>query len=228
MPVGNPAFVKAHPDWLRVRTNGKPDPTPNFANVTYQSDVRLSSRLLARPVAGLAGAKPTLERQALVDAMDTARDWSWVPAYTDPCREDRFFADWAGPAGERGFTLDPKTFAHTGTMAFHFGTRKVGDPQFRGTGRKALLLDHLAAHTPDRVTVRLSHRLPGQGPTEFTAVLPDATGEGAWRTWRMEAGQFRGGGGEPLPGWDRVERFVLDGTSPANRPPVFKRLRWAD
>jgi hypothetical protein len=33
VPVGNPAFVKAHPDWLRVRPNGKPDPTPNFANI---------------------------------------------------------------------------------------------------------------------------------------------------------------------------------------------------
>jgi len=33
VPVGNPTFVKAHPDWLRVRPNGKPDPTPNFANI---------------------------------------------------------------------------------------------------------------------------------------------------------------------------------------------------
>ena len=160
--------------------------------------------------------------------MDRARDWNWVPAYTDPCRTDRFFADWAGPDGEHGFTLDPKTFNRAGTIAFYFGTRKMSDPQFRGTGRKALLLDHLAAHTPDKATVRLSHRLPGQNPAEFTAILPAAAGEGAWRTWRMEPGQFRDGSGKLLPGWDRVERFVLDGTSPANRPPVFKRLRWAD
>jgi hypothetical protein len=33
VPVGNPVFVKAHPDWLRVRPNGKADPTPNFANI---------------------------------------------------------------------------------------------------------------------------------------------------------------------------------------------------
>ncbi|HVK11632.1 MAG TPA: hypothetical protein VM597_22870 [Gemmataceae bacterium] len=33
VPVGNSAFVKAHPDWLRIRPNGKPDPTPNFANI---------------------------------------------------------------------------------------------------------------------------------------------------------------------------------------------------
>src|SRR5262249_11728182 len=30
VPVGNPAFVKAHPNWLRIRPNGRPDPTPNF------------------------------------------------------------------------------------------------------------------------------------------------------------------------------------------------------
>jgi len=145
-----------------------------FANVTYRAGVRISSKLVTKPVSELAGVRATLERQTLVDEMDTACDWTWVPAYTDPCREDRFFADWVGPAGERGFTLDPKTFNRAGPMAFHFGTRKVGDPQFRGTGRKALLLDYLAAHTPDKVTVRLSHRPPGQNPTEFTTVLPSA------------------------------------------------------
>ena len=172
--------------------------------------------------------RPTLERQSLVDAMDTARDWAWVPAYTDPSREGRFFAGWSGLDCERGFTLDPETFPRAGPMAFHFGTRKVGDPQFNGAGRRALLLDHLADHAPERLTVRLSHRPPGRNPTEFTAVLPVAIGEGGWRTWRMEPGQFRDAAGHPLPGWDRVDRFVLDGTSPANRPPVFKRLRWAD
>ncbi len=33
VPVGNPAFVKAHPDWLRIRPDGKPDSVPNFANI---------------------------------------------------------------------------------------------------------------------------------------------------------------------------------------------------
>ncbi|MSR55981.1 MAG: hypothetical protein EXS09_22320 [Gemmataceae bacterium] len=33
VPVGNPIFTKAHPDWLRIRPDGKPDPTPNFANI---------------------------------------------------------------------------------------------------------------------------------------------------------------------------------------------------
>jgi hypothetical protein len=33
VPIGNPMFVKAHPDWLRIRPNGEPDPTPNFAKI---------------------------------------------------------------------------------------------------------------------------------------------------------------------------------------------------
>ncbi len=28
-----PEFVKAHPDWMRIRSDGKPDPKPNFANI---------------------------------------------------------------------------------------------------------------------------------------------------------------------------------------------------
>jgi hypothetical protein len=33
VPSGNEVFAKAHPDWLRIRPNGKPDPVPNFANI---------------------------------------------------------------------------------------------------------------------------------------------------------------------------------------------------
>ena len=33
VPSGNALFAKAHPDWLRIRPNGQPDPTPNFANI---------------------------------------------------------------------------------------------------------------------------------------------------------------------------------------------------
>jgi dienelactone hydrolase len=199
-----------------------------FANVSYKSGVRISSPLVRRPAADLLGTRPTLKRQTLIDSMENSRDWNWVPAYTDPCRDDRFFAEWTGPDGQRGFTLDPKTFGRHGPMTFYFGTRKIGDPQFRGTGRTALLLDHLAANAPKKVTVRLMHRTPGQNPTEFTAVLPAAIGDGVWRSWRMLPGHFRDASEKSLPGWDHVEFFVLNGTSAANKPPVFKQLRWGE
>ncbi len=197
-----------------------------FANVTFKSGIRVSSRLVTKPVAELAAMKPSLERQLLIDAMDTAKNWQWVPAYTDPCRDDRFFAPWNGPDGERGFTLDPKTFGHDGAMSYYFGTRKIGDPQFRGFGRKTLLIDHPAANAPDKLTVRVTHRIPGLNQIEFTAEILKAAGDGPWRTLRMEASQFKDAAGNVLPNWDRVEFFVLNGTNPANCPPWFKNLRW--
>ncbi len=33
VPSGNPIFAGAHPYWLRIRPDGKPDPVPNFANI---------------------------------------------------------------------------------------------------------------------------------------------------------------------------------------------------
>lgn len=33
VPSGNEIFAKAHPDWLRIRPDGRPDPVPNFANI---------------------------------------------------------------------------------------------------------------------------------------------------------------------------------------------------
>ena len=33
VPWGNERFYKAHPDWVRIRSNGKPDPTINWASI---------------------------------------------------------------------------------------------------------------------------------------------------------------------------------------------------
>jgi hypothetical protein len=33
VPSGNDIFAKAHPDWLRIKADGQPDPVPNFANI---------------------------------------------------------------------------------------------------------------------------------------------------------------------------------------------------
>lgn len=33
VPNGNPIFAKAHPDWLRINADGKPDAKPNHANI---------------------------------------------------------------------------------------------------------------------------------------------------------------------------------------------------
>src|SRR6185437_7706027 len=33
VPSGNDIFAKAHPEWLRVKSDGQPDAVPNFANI---------------------------------------------------------------------------------------------------------------------------------------------------------------------------------------------------
>jgi dienelactone hydrolase len=200
-----------------------------FANVSYKSGIRISSPLVKRNASEIPGAKPTLQRQTLIDAIDSFTDWNWVPAYTDPCREDRFFTSWKGPNGERGFTLDPKTFGYAGAMHYYYGTRKIGDPQFHSAGRKTLLLDYLAENTPEKLTVRLIHRVKGQNGSEFSAAIAfKQNDEGAWRTIHMQANQFKDVAGKEMPDWDHVESFILNGTNPANKPPVFKQLRWAE
>jgi dienelactone hydrolase len=199
-----------------------------FANVSYRSGVRISSKLAKSSVRDLSGARPSLQREPLIDAMDTSTDWAWVPAYTDPCRDDAFFGPWTGPDGEQGFTLNTTTFNHAGATSYYFGTRKIGDPQFCGSGRTTLLIDHPADSSPESLTVRVRHRLPGQNPLEFTAQPQPGRGENSWRTISMTADQFVDAGGNLLPNWDHVEHFILEGKNPAGHPPVFKRLRWAD
>ena len=128
-----------------------------FGNVRYRCGARVSSRLLRKPVAEIAGAQPTLSRELLIDSMETSRDWNWVPAYTDPNLENgRFFTPWHSGDGAKGFTLDPAMFSYQAPMSYYFGTRKIGDPQFRGRGQAVLLLDCLADRVPrkaDRATL---------------------------------------------------------------------------
>jgi hypothetical protein len=179
--------------------------------------------------------------------MDTAIDWNWVPAYTDPCNEDAFyFANWEAAGDQRGFTLHPKMFNHQATMHYYFGTRKIGDPQFRGENQSALLLDCWSDGVPEKLTVRLSWREPGTYGEEYTAeplldhlsqaqARPAAirealtTGQsGLWLTIRMERRHFRNKEGGLLPDWKHVDKFILVGTNLPGKPPVFKRLRWEE
>ena len=144
-----------------------------IANVYYRSGAGISSRLVRQRLADLTSVRPTLRRETLIDPMETDAAWNWVPAYTDPCRQDRFFSPWRGPRGERGFTLDPQTFPRSGKMPFYFGTRKIGDPQFRGSGRSTLLIDARTDQLPEAITVQVWSQLPKQNPVEYTAaVLP--------------------------------------------------------
>lgn len=66
-----------------------------FANVSERSGLRQSSRLVTQPLGTLPGILPTLKREALIDSMDSPVAWNWVPAYTDPSRDDHFSSlDW--------------------------------------------------------------------------------------------------------------------------------------
>ena len=201
-----------------------------FANVSERSGLRQSSRLVTQPLGTLPGILPTLKREALIDSMDSPVAWNWVPAYTDPSRDDHFFEPWTGPAKKQGFTLDRRTFPHANPMVFYFGTRKIGDPQFKGTGNETLLLDLYLPHTPSQLTVRVRHRKTGDPETEFTFQPPlppnDPKKPNEWHTLRLKRQQFTNTKGEILPYWEHVEFFILNGKSPANIPPVFRQLRW--
>jgi hypothetical protein len=207
-----------------------------FANVTYYSGIRQSSLLIKRPATEIDGARPTLVRSQLIDAMDTSTDWNWVPAYTDPNQgETAFFEPWQAADGERGFTLDAKMFPHERPMSFYFGTRKIGDPQFRGSGDAALSIDYLEASKPEKLTVRVKHRRPGEYGQEYThdalptvddASTSTAGGNSHWQTLRIGREQLHDAQGNTLPDWEHVDYFILQGASAAGKPPVFKRLRW--
>ena len=194
-----------------------------FANVTYKNGIRHSSRLLKRAAASIPGAAPTLHRETFIDAMTTPTDWSWVPAYTDPNREGlTYFTAWTSDTREQGFTLNARMFNPAAPSSFYFGTRKVGDPQFRGRANEILAIDVLNDRTPETLTIILRHRLPLQYGQEYR-FSPPPNGEKErtrqpWRTLLLKREQFQSQEGRILPDWQNVDWFILKGTSaPGNR-----------
>ncbi len=209
-----------------------------FANVIYRSGVRVSSRVVSAYAATLPGAKPTLQREAMIDTMETARYWNWVPAYPDPKIYESYLEPWTGPAGERGFTArpfecdNPPFVMNDGTLKFYFGTAKIGDPQWRGQADdKALLIDYYSPLAPKELVVHLAAEGVKGQLTDY-AVQPElARGEAGWVTLRMERTMFRHLNAETsleetLSRWDTVRHIALSGVSDVDRTPVFRNLRW--
>jgi len=204
-----------------------------MANVIYRSGVRLSSPVADVPASSLAGAKPTLRPEALIDDMKTQRYWYWVPAYPDPKIYEDYFIAWKGPKGEQGFTVrpfeseNPPFVEKDGTLKYNFGTHMIGDPQCHGTQKdKALLIDYYGPRAPRDLKVTLVVGPYGPSQTAYTLqgmITPNRDG---WVTLRLEPGQFADAEGRELPSWRDVRFVGLSGASPKSSPPVFRNVRW--
>jgi len=204
-----------------------------FANVSYGSGPRLSSRVIEESTAALSGIQPTLERTSMIDPMDDDRGWYWVPAFTEPLTYDRYFHPWTGPDGSRGFTLN--THDHLegsgpdNRLAFDIATQRLGDPQWRGVGQQRLLIDVWAPTVPLALTVRAVARWYQADARDFTfePMLP-ARSERGWMTLELDAAMFHDKEGTAMEDWGAIEVLDLIGVAEATRPPVWKNLRWAD
>ena len=189
-----------------------------FANVEYNSGVKLSTRLIKVGPEKLAGAVPTLTRMALIDTMDTDEKWFWWQAPTDPLNLKPLIKRWNGPDGQQGFT-------HAQPKGISFATNVLGDPQYATTGTQALLIDVWAEALPEKLNVQATTEwfVPGQ-LDYFGTGLPLAPAVNGWATLRIQPGDLKTADAKPLESWAKVNFFVLSGK--ASGETVFKNLRW--
>jgi hypothetical protein len=159
--------------------------------------------------------------------MENDRSWYYVPAYTDPVIDLRYFVDWAGPQATHGFTFNPKVFGGR-EFEFHMATSKLGDPQWRGHEGCKLALDYYAPQPFAELTVKLVENDGQPSQREFTLkVEPQSAGEG-WRTITITPGDAKASDGKVLKGWGEVNTLALVGKSTQSSPPVFHNLRWME
>jgi len=200
-----------------------------FANVTYPSGSELSSTLLKVSTKDLPGVKPTLAWEPMIDDMADSADWRYGPAYTDPSIGSQYFQDWQGLNGEKGFTLNPamaRQTASSDTIAFDFGTHKIGDPQWRGQDRAVLLLDCFRRSSLKELRVVLIERDWQPNRKEYTINVPPGEMDAEWQTVRIDPAALTDTEGHTLPDWREVNCLTLKGTATKAAPPVFSNLRW--
>ena len=103
----------------------------------------------------MPGATPTLKREKLIDECTLIQTGAGCrPTRPESCGLS-YFTGWTSEVGEQGFTLDPGMFNPARPSSFHFGTRKIGDPQFRGRGNDLLASDVYNDRTPEALTILL-------------------------------------------------------------------------
>jgi dienelactone hydrolase len=214
--------------WLApMPLNSTTDTISVFANVTYTSGVALSSTMLTIPAKDIAPVKAANAWQAQIDTMDDDSAWYHVNGYTDPYLGWRYFVDWNGPAGEKGFTINPET-ARGGDYNFFLGTHKVGDAQWRGRDGLRLAVDWFARQPFSELTINAIENDAMPGRTEYTlAIQPQPAGDG-WSTIQAAPGDFKTADGKVLAGWGAVNQIQLKGKAPKEGAPVFKNLRWVE
>ena len=202
-----------------------------FANVTFQSGARLSSRVIEVSTAELAGVKPTLKWSALIDTMQDDSGWYWVPSYNEPLTYDEYFLPWDGPSGEKGFTLNAKDHLKSSepesTFHFDIATQRLGDPQWRGTGKQTLLIDYWGPNPPVELRIRPVEKWYQADSREYSySPKFEPHPEPGWVTLRLDAAMFLDKDGKTMEDWGQVQVLNLIGTANTAKPPVWANLRW--
>ena len=155
-----------------------------FANVAYRSGIHLQHAALIKVAAhDLAGVHPTLQRNALIDAMDDDRAWFWWLAGTDPLNQTALIKPWTGLHSERGFT-------HAQPGAFSFATTALGDAQFKSEGTSALLLDVWAEALPPSLEITVSTKFFQPGQINYKAKPTPGEPKDGWAALRLSPSDF--------------------------------------
>jgi hypothetical protein len=195
------------------------DPLFCFANVTYESNVCLSSNLVTVVPAALGEARATDTRSLEIDdASDRLSGWVTQSPATDPIPPvPSLLRTSAGPDGKTGITT---------TTAIPIVTHKVGDPKWRGPAGASLQLE-VYVRAPRVLTVIMHEDEFGPRWTQFHKERPLKPAE-SWQTLTLSANEFLNDKGEPLKNWSAVDMLELRSQGGPGLEPVFRAFRWVE
>jgi dienelactone hydrolase len=195
------------------------EPLFAFANVTYESNVCLSSNMVTVVPATLGKATSTDTRSLEIDdASDGLGGWVTQSPATDPIPPvPSLLRTSAGPDGKTGITT---------TTAIPIVTHTVGDPKWRGPDGASLQFE-VYVRAPRVLTVVVHEDEFGTRWTQFRKELRLTPAE-TWQTLTLSANEFLTDKGEPLKTWRDVDMLELRSQGGPGSEPVFRAFRWVE
>ncbi len=176
------------------------EPLFAFANVTYESNICLSSNLVTVIPAELGKASATDTRSPEIDdGTEGLGGWITQSPATDPITPvPSLLRSATGPDGKSGITT---------MTAIPIMTHKVGDPKWRGPDGSSLQFE-VYVRSARSLTVVMHEDEFGTRWRQYRKELRMTPAEG-WQTLSFTADEFLNDKGDPLKNWRSIDMLEL-------------------
>ena len=196
-----------------------------FANVSYQSGMRLSSNLSHAIPGQIGKAHNSLQRSTeIAHGTDGLDHWYFTASYTDPMLDWTYLRSGTDPNTGAYITIQHERYGDPADI--RLSTHIIGDPQWRGDEQQALSLTVRGEFIADGLKLIVIEDDWGLRSHRYTANITSIDQSKDWKEIRLPLNQFTDAEGKSPTGWKVIDKLEIEAKTTKRNPPQFARLRW--